>query len=328
MNDYNIRFADYSDIPAIMKYIDTYWRKDHILARDRKLFEWQYVNYGRVNFVVGTDENGDIQGILGYIPYDNNDDKDIAIALWKANKSAAFLGIRLLMFLIKEEKHKNIICTGINMSTTPKIYEQFGMKVVRMNHWYRLCKGADYVIGKIADTEIPEILVDKFTLHMIDSADDLDKVVRKINVDSVPRKSEEYLKKRYFDHPAYRYYVYGICGENAETVGLLVIRIQEFNKSKVIRFVDFIGEQSVLAGITGGIDVLLKQFAAEYIDMYETGLDEDILLKAGWKETGMSGNIIPNYFAPFEQKNVDIFCTTSDAGAVLFRGDGDQDRPN
>jgi hypothetical protein len=313
-----------------MKYIDTYWKKDHILARDRKLFEWQYVNYGRVNFVVGADDNGDIQGILGYIPYGNNDDKDIALALWKANKSASFLGIRLLMFLIKEEKHRNIICTGINMSTTSKIYEQFGMKVARMNHWYRLRDGADYVIGKIADAEIPEIPLDKFTLHLIYGADDLDKIeiLKKINADSVPYKSKEYLKKRYFDHPEYRYYVYGICSSNAKTLGLLVLRIQEFNDSRVIRFVDFLGEQSALAGITGGIDVLLKQFEAEYIDMYETGLDEDILLKAGWKKTSESGNIIPNYFAPFEQKNVDIFCAASDAGAVLFRGDGDQDRPN
>ena len=67
--DYTIRFATKEDIEAIMLFIDRCWRKDHILARDRELFEWQYGGADeRVNIVLGLDENGNIQGMLGFIP--------------------------------------------------------------------------------------------------------------------------------------------------------------------------------------------------------------------------------------------------------------------
>ena len=96
MGNYTIRFAEYDDIPAIMNYIDNYWKKGHILAVNQALFKWQYVNHERVNFVIGLNEENNICGILGFIPYSADDDKDIALALWKARHSESFLGIRLI----------------------------------------------------------------------------------------------------------------------------------------------------------------------------------------------------------------------------------------
>ena len=40
------------------------------------------------------------------------------------------------------------------------------------------------------------------------------------------------------------------------------------------------------------------------------------------------GNIIPEYFSPFEQKNVDIYYMSEMDKPILFKGDGDMDRPN
>ena len=75
MVDYNIRMATKKDIPSIMKYIDINWEKNHILARDRKLFTWQYDMNGKVNMVIGEDLQGNIQGVLGYIPYSAGNNK-------------------------------------------------------------------------------------------------------------------------------------------------------------------------------------------------------------------------------------------------------------
>ena len=61
---------------------------------------------------------------------------------------------------------------------------------------------------------------------------------------------------------------------------------------------------------------------------YETGINDDIFYSAGWRKVEEEGNIIPDYFSPFEHRKVDIFYATSKADAVLFKGDGDQDRPN
>lgn len=62
-----IRFATKEEIPFIMKFINEHWKKGHVLATDQELFSWQYINYGKVNFVLGWDTNNDMQGVLGYI---------------------------------------------------------------------------------------------------------------------------------------------------------------------------------------------------------------------------------------------------------------------
>lgn len=325
-----IRFAEYNDIPEIMQYIDDYWKKNHILATNRELFEWQYIDNERVNFVLGLDENNNIQGILGFVPYSREDDKDIALALWKANHSESFLGIRLLLFLMKEEKYRDIVCPGINMATTSKIYTQCGFKVDVMNQWYRLNSNGEYIIGKIEDDVIPSYNNSDYSMVLLNSIHDIErcKWITSRKKTDTPYKSLEYLKKRYFNHPAYDYLVYEIINENDESKGIVVLRIQECNGSKVFRFVDFVGEQAVLELITGELDRLMNQFEVEYIDMYEAGLNDDILIKAGWTKVKDTNNIIPNYFAPYEQRNVDIYYSTTNENTFLFRGDGDQDRPN
>lgn len=327
---FTIRFAEYEDIPEIMKYIDEYWKKGHILATNRELFEWQYIYNEKVNFVLGLDEANHIQGILGFIPYSRDDDKDIALALWKANRSESFLGIRLLLFLKKNGKYRNIVCPGINMRTTSKIYTQCGFQVGVMSQWYRLGNNREYIIGKIEDQDIPTCCQSRYSLILLNNTSQLEEcawIQLRKGLDS-PYKSLDYLKKRYFNHPAYEYLVYNVIDENDESNALVVLRIQECNNSKVFRFVDLIGDPTILLGITCELDRLMEQHEVEYIDMYEAGLEEDVLMNAGWKKVKDSVNIIPNYFAPYEQSNVDIYYCTSDENAVLFRGDGDQDRPN
>ena len=43
MGECKIRLAVYNDIPLIMRFIDEHWKKGHILAANRTLFEWQYI---------------------------------------------------------------------------------------------------------------------------------------------------------------------------------------------------------------------------------------------------------------------------------------------
>lgn len=327
---YEIRFAERDDIPAIMQYIDDYWRKGHILAAKREIFEWQYVNYNRVNFVIGVDIDNNIQGILGFVPYSSNEDKDIALALWKANQAIPFLGIRLLLFLKNQEKPRNIVCPGINMKTTEKIYRQFGFKVDVMNQWYRLSKREEYVIAKTEDDEIPKCNSFSYSLRRLIHGEEIEKTYCcKIDKnENIPFKSLDYLKKRYFNHPAYDYLVYDIMDDKGQSNGIVVLRIQECKGSQVIRFVDFVGENETLGKITTELDKIVDHYDAEYIDMYETGIDENVLLRAGWRKVKDTRNIIPNYFAPYEQSVVDIYYCSSNENAIMFRGDGDQDRPN
>ena len=71
----------------------------------------------------------------------------------------------------------------------------------------------------------------------------------------------------------------------------------------------------------------------EYIDLFTKGLDEKIILEAGFMKVDNKNNdvIIPNYFEPFVQKNVCIryFTDTKNLKDLrIYKGDGDQDRPS
>ena len=72
----------------------------------------------------------------------------------------------------------------------------------------------------------------------------------------------------------------------------------------------------------------------EYADFYNFGVSKDILKKIGFLTTEKFKDIIvPNYFEPLQYENIKIrFAIKSNAEILnnikIYKGDGDQDRPN
>ena len=68
----------------------------------------------------------------------------------------------------------------------------------------------------------------------------------------------------------------------------------------------------------------------EYVDFYQYGIDHAIFDTAGFTLNLLTDDlIIPNHFEPFVQKNKTLHFFTSEHGQFyIFKGDGDQDRPN
>lgn len=327
--DYEIRFARENDIPQIMKFIDDYWKKGHILSYDRTLFEWQYQRNNKVNMVLGLKENK-LLGVLGFVVYDSSDTKDVVLALWKAVPGESFLGIKLLIYLIKNEPHRLIMCPGINMKTTGGIYKRMGMYTGKMTQWYRLSPVDKYSIAKVVNGNIPKVrsnndrFVELKSFSQFKQKFDFNSDAYK---ESIPFKSLGYIEGRYFYHPTYTYHKFGIESEGKiETV--VVIRLQECNGTCAVRIVDVIGNAKIFPQFTPFFDDYMKKVKAEYMDIYEVGISDTDLIDSGWMKVEESGNIIPNYFAPYLSENIDINYSTSDNKAVMFRGDGDQDRPN
>jgi hypothetical protein len=123
---------------------------------------------------------------------------------------------------------------------------------------------------------------------------------------------------------------YGIFHED-KIVTILSIRKISVNNSNVLRIVDVIGELTNLPNLHAQFQLLLKNHNAEYVDMLNYGVEQNAILNIGFKELDFNGNlIIPNYFEPFEQKNVKVefACKTPFEQFVIFKGDSDQDRPN
>ena len=144
----------------------------------------------------------------------------------------------------------------------------------------------------------------------------------------LPYKEDWYIKKRYFNHPIYIYRVWGIA-LNGEILALLFGRQVERGNEKIIRFVDFIGDIENLALAGKGIKDIIETNNYEYADFLLHGIPESIMNKSGFvRKIEKEGNIIPNYFEPFVQSNVTIWLEKSFKEMVVFKGDGDADRPN
>ena len=116
-------------------------------------------------------------------------------------------------------------------------------------------------------------------------------------------------------------------------LGLIALRVIAHNTSRVLQIVDYFGNAAGLDGLIDGFQDLLQEYNAEYIDFYNIGLPSDMLAKSGFIMREHSRSvIIPNYFEPFVRENINVLFaykkSKSDFPVRLFKGDGDQDRPN
>ena len=98
---------------------------------------------------------------------------------------------------------------------------------------------------------------------------------------------------------------------------------------RAIRIIDVLAEDNNISKIINEFVSTLKKSCHEYIDVYASNLDMCLLTKGNYELISDSQKItVPDYFSPFEQKNIDIhFCTTYNQPTCLFKGDGDQDNP-
>ncbi len=337
---YEIRLAKVNDIENIMKFIDTYWSKGHILARDRVLFEYEYRDGENVNFIIAIDrESRLLEGIFGFIKCSNTTDLnklDIWGSMWKVNDkhdNIPLLGIEMARRVYELVGCRNHIGNGANPNTTIPLRKLFFKeKVGKMNQYYMLNPYIqDFKIASVEDgaTEVKYDSSFRTKVIQISSIQEIHESFNFEDLNIIPYKDEWYFNKRYFKHPYYSYKVYGLLNESDNIVALMVTRSIECNGSKVLRVVDYIGEQKMFSGLGCFYNEMLKQHGYEYIDFYEYGFEGKYIESAGFKlRTDSEVNVIPNYFEPFLKNNVDIWVHYKEKETLFFKADGDQDRPN
>lgn len=72
---YEIRLALYKDIENIMDFIHKYWKKDHILMKDRRLFEYEFLEGKQVNIIIAINRKTcSIEGLFGFLPCSHTSD--------------------------------------------------------------------------------------------------------------------------------------------------------------------------------------------------------------------------------------------------------------
>lgn len=312
-----------SDKKDFFEFLKNHWNPNFIYVKDNSYFNYEFS--GNSNFVLSK-KDGKIVAVLGFLEYDDREG-DIFNAVWK-NSGKEDDGLKCLQFLLNAG-YKSVSSCGINKKTIP-IYEFLGINTGRLKHFYILNQELkEYNIAKISEKNIKKI--ETKDVEDLIEVESIDELLKLINYQELKKynfyKSPEYFNKRYFKHP---YYKYHILVKAKNTNSILVYRIVRANGGSCIRIMDFLGDEKEFNELTNYlIDKMLKE-KHEYIDIYEVGIEDEILENSGFIERiEEDSNIIPNYFEPFIQKNIEIYYMSNcNSKFRMFKGDGDQDRPS
>ncbi len=344
---YDIHVCAESEVSELKRFIDNHWKRHHALAVSPELMDWQHYDRDNkcYNFVVANDtETGEIHGVLGFIPTSQFDNslsvrREMWLALWKVRSDVqgSGVGLSLLFFLIKSKTPRYISALGLTDRVIP-IYKYLGYTTGYLHQYYIVNEDKkDFSLVGSFDGRYKsccEDIVDKKVLIKYDKStfSELSGKFEYIQPEAeVPGKSLAYLQNRYVLHPLYKYHIYSVA-DGGKEVGIIVVRVVSHGSSRALRIVDYYGSPESLLGTLEEFQELLRIHDAEYVDFYNLGFDEELVVRVGFlKRNQSSGIIIPNYFEPFEKKNINIaFAFKSDAAfhCLAFKGDSDQDRPS
>lgn len=337
LNLYTIRLCKFDEYEKLVEFFRKYWSEKHVFCRNKEIFEFQHgcgaSRDGAFDFIVAVhNDTGEIHAVLGYISssrYDGGDVKKpnaVYGALWKVrediqNKEIRKLGLGVLYYLLKMFPDSAYITLGLSRFSQ-QIYDALHFNFGLMNHYYIAARHTiDFRIASAPVVNPKSRCSDDYYMRFLDVIPD--------GFDSFyyPGKNANYIAKRYMEHPFYKYKLAGIYRQE-ELLTVWVIREAMANGRKCLRIVDVVGDIRRVQNLEGNIHTLLKECDAEYIDCYNYGIDEEVFFGIGFYKVE-GDTIIPDYFEPFEKKNIDIhYAFLSKKPVVIFKGDGDQDRPN
>jgi len=338
-----IRRCQTADVPDVLAFLEAHWKPGHIFTRDRELFDWQYARQDRPGeySIALARQNGDgeLVGLLGYLPTRRFDpalaeSNAIWLALWKVREDIAGgpIGLQLLNDVTRGERHTSIGVIGFQ-PTAAAIYSALKFQVGELRHYvlpnpdvsaFELASFERRPDRPVPDTNLTAVAVDDTTFSAAVEGLDLGSRDRQL-----PHKTPAYFRSRYLQHPRYRYEAFVLCRDD-RPIGLLATRLAAHRERRALRLVDFIGADDFVPALGRLILEQVRRHGAEYADILNWGIDSALFEAAGFSPIDPAGpDIVPNHFEPFERRNAPVrFALKADGPAVLFKGDGDQDRPN
>ncbi len=326
-----VSIAKVSDADRIRRFVEEQIGREHIYSKNPDFFLYEFGNGESLNILIAEElSTEEICAIYAYYIYsDCNGEYDMAggISLVSRDCGTPLVGTALYEKLKEFYSVRSIVSVGMKKNTSFEINRRRKDTYLgSLSQFYMLSGKGQYKIASIIEENVlsetePEqksIIPYKDVDQMYASFDE------SCFVNRLPYKSRKYINHRYFNHPIYKYNMYGM-GDNL----VLVCREVSANGGKALRIVDILGEVSNIRYLGNALKSLMDENGYEYIDLMEFGMDEADILAAGFTKLELTGaNIIPNYFEPFVQKNIEILCCASLQPALIFKADADQDRPS
>ena len=299
------------------------------LINRSEYFDYYYRTNG-LQFALAELE-GEYAAVCGYILSCRDDDPDIWASVFVARKDCSGVGIRLMSELGELANANVVACNNIRENTL-NLYRFLGWKAERIKHYYRIAERDDLSEYRLCRPETLDRLPAEGDLKLIKVSEKQVDRLAFPETAAVPRKDIWYVKRRYFHFPHQDYDVWSVR-EDKKHLAYLVTRAVASGEDEdipVVRIVDYIGPSSLIPRMGYALDQLMNGYNAEYMDCYNVGIPPEIWNAAGLTErTESSAAVIPNYLTPPLYENTEYFYfTNTSENFVLFKADGDQDRPN
>ena len=340
MGIYKFKICEKEDLPRLLTFIDTYWKKNHILVRSKEILDFQYYNRetGKYDFVLAENtQTGELDGIRGWIRVDQYDP---ALAqydeVWSAvskvrtdveNNEIKVLGSYLWRYL---EKHKGFGTVGISRFSFA-MHTAIRHKTCSLGQYFILnSETKEFKIAVVPSNYQQTDISKNSNWHLHEITD-----INVIDDNAVPAyyrpfKSKTYLINRFAKHPVYKYHFYGIYdGEKLSSI--LTGKFVDINGGKILRIVDVLGSLEEVGNIYEDFQTILRETGSEYVDFLCFGIDDSVFQRMGFDKLNPEQEelIIPNYFEPFEAGNIVINGAYKPAERYcMFKADADQDRPS
>ena len=336
--------AKTNDLQKIQTFIKEHWKENHVFVYNKQLLNWQHLNTKNKHYNYYISRNDSLSGLdslLGFIPQNQFDvalpKEQLFLAIWKKNDAVKDLGlgVALLKQLVKDIKPSFIGAIGLSKEVF-RYYKAMKYEVGQMDLFVLISPFIDrFLIAKInRNFRLPQSIADSSSCDLKELMEaDLLKIGTNFIYESTPLKSTAFLINRYIRHPIYNYIFWG-GSENGKLKCIIIVRKIELNHRCILRIVDIQGDISFFSRLGTLFLKKLKIHEAEYLDCYSVGVTSKLYLDAGFinRKQYSEDIIIPNYFEPFKQSNIEIDYAYINKDATkkvrLFRGDSDQDRPN
>ena len=333
--DYDFYFCRKEERAELIHFLDTYWRKGHILTRSVDLLNWQHYNPNkrRYNFILARHKpSQELHGILGFIPssqFDSQIARQVVYScIWKTRKDiqTPSLGKALYRYLYEHVAADLLATLGIS-KVALDIYKHWHFITGTFDHFY------------LFNPQHPAVLSSQCISHFVETTSnvslqqltqtDFEQLSPQDSLFNNPYKSKIYYINRFYKHPIYTYTFLGVK-QDGQLKAILVTRVCQALNSRCCRIVDILGTLPAMASV---LQHYLQINAYEYMDLLCAGVPAPILQTAGFiNKKDNIHTVIPDYFEPFEKQNIVLdfayFPLLPISTPQFFKADADQDRPN
>lgn len=324
------RLARPEEAGRVQEFVNRHFDWKLPLINLPEYFDYYYRPLGELQFALA-EQGGQLLAAAGYILASRSPGPDVWVSVWVAAPGHNGVGLELMAALPGLTGARVLACNNIRPKTMA-FYRFLGWHAGRVPHYYRLADLPEYKLARIARRKILPVSGD-LALTRVQDAEQL-AALGLPESPFAPRKDVWYLARRYFAYPGFRYCMYAAC-QNGHALALLALRTVDTapgspQNARVLRIADYIGPPEVLPRLGRAIDRLLTESGAEYAECYCYGISADIFAAAGFCERCEGdANILPNYLTPPLYENTEYYFFTSQPEQfVLFKADGDQDKPN